>query len=106
MSVDTRTKLDELYLARRVTLETIRDCPAHTRARLDYAFILEVITLLYKDGLSVEEEIRLRRESGDDGCADSLEMFNMHRISSTLRSSLLIQGYDLKSPNSHSDSQP
>lgn len=107
MSVDTNTKLEELYLARKVTLETIRDCSMHSRARIDYAFILEIITLLYKEGLSVEEVIRHRRKCGDEGCAKSLELFVMHKISSNLRSSLLVQGYDIdRPPKSQEESQP
>ena len=81
---DTRIQLEELYLARKVSLETIRDCSTHSCARVDYAFILEIITLIYKDGIDLDKEIEDLRIR-DPKCAESLEAFRMNRVAQIVR---------------------
>ena len=70
-----RIQLSELYLARRVSIEAIRDCSVHTSARINRAFIMEIITLLYKSGISIESEVAHLNEIGELDCAKGIKEY-------------------------------
>ena len=81
---------DRLYLARKVALELLRDCSTHTSARIENAFMLEIVTLLYKQGVRVEDEMARLKAEGQDELASFLEAFSMSRVAKILRQSIIL----------------
>lgn len=82
--------LNELYLARKVALELLRDCSTHTSARIENAFMLEIVTLLYRKGIKIEDEMIRMKKEGNDEIASSLEAFSLSRVSKILRQSIIL----------------
>lgn len=82
--------LNELYLARKVALELLRDCSTHTSARIENAFMLEIVTLLYRKGVKVEDEMMRLKNAGQDELASYLEAFSISRVSKILRQSIIV----------------
>lgn len=74
-------KLSEIYLARRVSLELMRDCDAHSCARVNNAFMSEVVSLLSENSISVGEEVGRLNDADKINCANALKAFDSHRQS-------------------------
>lgn len=86
-----RIQLSELYLARKVSMEMIRDCSVHTSARLNYSFIMEIVSLIYKAGIPIEQEVQRLVENNDKACAEAIESFHLDRLGQVVRDSILVK---------------
>lgn len=74
--------LSEIYLARRTAIELVRDAGDHVIKRLNNAFLNEIVTILYRNGLDIVEEANRLFESNEEEAARLLIAYvatNGHR---------------------------
>lgn len=74
--------LNELYLARRTAIELVRDANDHVIKRLNNAFLNEIVTILYRDGINIVKEANRLFENNEEDAARLLIAYvatNGHR---------------------------
>jgi hypothetical protein len=75
MSPESRLIVEEIYLARRATVELMRDAEPAVIDRINAAFCNEVKLALDKGGVSVEDEINRLNRADDSLTATVLSHY-------------------------------